>query len=98
MSINVGERQQCPQCQVKIGRGRKCGDSLWNRVANNYRSKVISSSGFGDYRNSRWRPPKLEMEMTIERNEYCDPIATAIPTFVTVPDSSVILPTLSDVC
>jgi hypothetical protein len=23
-----------------------------------------------DYRNSRWRPPKPEMEMTIERNEF----------------------------
>ncbi len=49
-----------------------------------------------DYQNSRWLPSKPEMEITIERNEF-GPIATATPTFVTVPDSSVTLPTLSDV-
>ena len=47
--LNFGSRPsssgQCPQCQVKVERGRKYGGSLWNRVAIYYRSKVISSSG-----------------------------------------------------
>jgi len=47
MPINVGERQAGSSVSSQIGRGRKCGDSLWNRVVNNYSSKVISSSGFG---------------------------------------------------
>jgi hypothetical protein len=37
------------------------------------------------------------MEITLERNDFCDPIATATPTFVTVPDSSMTLLTLCDV-
>jgi len=41
-SINVGQVRQCPLCQVKVGCGRKCGDSLWNRVAINYCYKLIS--------------------------------------------------------
>jgi hypothetical protein len=36
---------QCQRCQVKVGHGRKFGDSLWNRVAISCRLKVISSSG-----------------------------------------------------
>jgi len=48
-------------------------------------------------RNSGWRPPKLEMEITIEQNEFADQISTVV-TDMTVPDSSVTLPTLPDVC
>jgi hypothetical protein len=47
----VGHRQstsanvrQSPQCQVNVGRDRKCGSSLSNRVAISFSSKVISTS------------------------------------------------------
>ena len=39
-----------------------------------------------DYRDSRWRPPKPEMEITTERNEL------ATSTFVTLPDPIVTWP------
>jgi len=45
-----------------------------------------------DYRKSRWRPPKPEMEIKIERVEPATPISTAIPTLATMPDASVTLP------
>ena len=57
----------------------------------------VTLSDVVDYRNSRWWQLKLEMEITIERNEFATPIATANHTFVTAPDSSMTLPTLPDV-
>ncbi len=43
MSADV---EQCRQCHLRVGHGRKCGGSRWNRFAICFRSKVISTSGF----------------------------------------------------
>ena len=37
--------KQCPQCQVKVGRGPGYRGILWNRVSIHYHSKVISCPG-----------------------------------------------------
>ena len=42
----VSDVGQCGRCQTRVGHGRKCGDSRWNRFAICFRSKVISTSGF----------------------------------------------------
>ena len=42
MSADVG---QCRQCHIRVGRGRKCGGSRWNRVEIYFSSKVIATSG-----------------------------------------------------
>ena len=44
MSADVGP---CRQCHILVWHGRKCGGSRWNRVEIYFRSKVISTSGFG---------------------------------------------------
>ena len=43
MSADVG---QCRHCHIRVGHGRKCGGSRWNRFEICFRSKVISTSGF----------------------------------------------------
>ena len=58
MSADVG---QCQQCHIRVGHGRKCGGSLWNRFEICFRSKVISTSGFyfrfrGRHLSFRCRP------------------------------------------
>ncbi len=42
MSAGVG---QCRQCHIRVGHGRKCWGSRWNRLAICFRSKAISTSG-----------------------------------------------------
>ena len=58
MSADVG---QCRQCHIRVGHGRKCGGSRWNRFEICFRSKVISTSGFyfrfrGRHLSFRCRP------------------------------------------
>ncbi len=43
MSANVG---QCRRCHIRVGHGRKCGGSRWNRFAISSHSKVSRLFGF----------------------------------------------------
>jgi len=65
MSGDVGP---CRQCHIWVGHGRKCGGSLWNRVAIFFRSKVIFTSGFAS--SPFWFPMSADVGPCRQRHNW----------------------------
>jgi hypothetical protein len=74
-SADIG---QCRQRYAWVGHGRECGGYRWNRIANTFRSKAISTSTFR-FRNNGRHHVFLEKKMYVGLFSAKPPLKSTYP-------------------